>query len=238
MNCIVKEANVTDLVFLKDYPELIENSVTFFHKISFLTSSKEEYSYNGDDLVDFSYIDGSLCISVKCQCESEFSPTCVVALLKILCKIVMIVQDGAYPLSCMSLPFPLGCSLSKIEEEEENNLDGVNRKFCSDCHTPELYCTCLASAFNKTQFLAQLTNFNLCHACATFMPGCKCRHRLYFLYKFYFSKIVDGKIARRLNDVKRLAYLSSCNVQICFNCNRAANHCICDASFRVLYPAV
>ncbi|QER78612.2 E3 [Psittacine adenovirus 5] len=237
VNCIAEEAKVEDIVFVKDYPEVIDCTIGFFHKLNYLTSVKEILVYEGQDPVEFFYDDGNLCVSVKCDCDQTFSNGCILHMFHILCKAVMLVEDGAYPLSCMSFPPPLGCSLPRIEEEEIN-LDGANRKFCDECNTPELYCSCLDAALNKTQFLAQLSSFKLCHFCATFMPGCRCRHKIFFLYKFYSSFIIDGKVPKRLNQVKRIAYLSTCNVQVCLNCNRMYTHCICDSSYRKIYPAM
>lgn len=228
-----------DIAFLKDYPELnTDSTIVFYHKFVYLTNVTEKL-YCSFSNIDFSYVDDCLCITLRCACDNEFSEACLASNFRILCKAIMQVVDGAYPFSMVS-SFSSLSSVESLEKEErrksEENLDGFNVQFCKDCFTPILLCSCLSSCLNKEDFLNQLQVFPLCRACLLFQTQCTCRYQVLRLYNFYSKYNVDNKVPKRLNELRRIAYLASCNVQVCFNCNRYNLQCICEPSFRKIFP--
>lgn len=239
VNCIASVVSVMDIAFLKDYPELnIDSTIVFYHKFVYLTNVKEKVCCNFSN-IDYSYIDDCICITLKCDCNNEFSEACLASNFKVLCKAVMQVIDGAYPFSMVS-SFSSLSSVDSLKKEErrnsEENLDGFNVQFCKECFTPILLCSCLSLSLNKEDFLKELQVFPLCQACLFFLPECKCRYKLFSLYNFYSKYVVDNKVPKRLNELRRLAYLASCNVKVCLNCNRYNLQCICESSFRKIFP--
>lgn len=246
VNCIATVVSVADVIFLKDYPELNDQStISFYHKFTYMTNVTEKLNCF-DKRVEFTYLHGCLCVTVKCDCTEEFSLKCLMLNFGLLCKAVMLALDGTYPFSTSvspissdKLPF---CSEEneenekKEEEEDGFQLDVFNRRFCSLCFTPILFCSCITDALSQTEFLDQLQCYNLCAACNNFSPECECNFKIYELYQYYSKFIVNGKICKRMNEVRRLAYLSSCNIKICLNCNRAAFYCICDMVYKKYFP--
>ncbi|AEC32104.1 E3 protein [Raptor adenovirus 1] len=243
VNCIALTTDVIDVVFLKDYPEIrTGTSVVFCHKFSYTTNVHEKLVPITDN-VDFDYTNDCLCITVKCLCTDEFSVACLASNFRILCKTVMQAIDGAYPLSMASnsadsLPALLQKEEKEehLEEDDDHLLDGFDKKFCERCYSPPFLCACSVLALSKQEFLQQLSVLNLCYACQHFSKMCTCRYRVGLLYKFYRDHIVDNMIPKRMNEVKRLAYLASCNVKVCFNCNRYYLRCVCDADYQILFP--
>lgn len=228
VNCIAGIISVMDILFIKDYPDVNSNAtIEFVHKILYQTSVSDKVACNLEN-VEYNYVDGQLCVTVKCNCDEPFVKTCLTKNLRVLCKAVMQVIDGAYRISSPSLS-----SISSDElQEEKEEINGI----CKECHTPIFLCCCLGLAMSKSEFLFQLQNFSLCNACASCMPNCVCKYKVWLLYRYYEKCIVNNLVPKRMNEVKRLAYLSSCNVQICLNCNKVALYCICDGYYKKVFP--
>lgn len=110
--------------------------------------------------------------------------------------------------------------------------------FCEHCHAPDLLCRCYVPMLSKRAFLYQLRCFPLCNACLVFSRACECNFNILGLYAFYCSTARQYKVLRRMNEIKRIAYLAFCNRSVCFNCNKKAEYCICEKPYRVVYPKV
>lgn len=225
-----------DVLFLKDYPEINSNAtINFYHKFVYQTDVTSKVNCNYKN-VDFNYVNGELCITVKCDCVDEFSAACLASNLKILCKCVMQSIDGAYPFSSTSFSFisSVGLEEEKIEKTEDL-IDGFNMHFCKTCFSPVLFCTCLALALTKEEFLNELKVLSLCSSCTEFSSHCSCKYNVTAMYAFYQNLVVNNHVYKRFNEIKRLAYLSSCNVSVCFNCNKYSVMCICDEQYKKIF---
>lgn len=145
--------------------------------------------------------------------------------------------------SSAALPAPVSSSMpvasavtavpvsSSILQKRETCQD-----FCEQCHAPDILCRCYVPMLTKRAFLYQLRCFPLCNACLVFARACECNFNILNLYAFYCSTARQYKVLRRMNEVKRIAYLAFCNRSVCFNCNKKAEYCICERVYKIIYP--
>lgn len=214
---------VQDIIFEGDLPQAsTSKSMLFYHRFIYQTNTDAKLVTQFDNL-EFTYNNDKLCIALKCDCLDSFSNTCCDLNFNILCKVIMTAIDGAYPLQSPSFDVASRC------------VDGFNDSFCMFCFTGLLLCRCLEKALTKEEFLAEIKFFPACEACLKLSKGCECNFNFHKLYRYYMRKTSEGKILKKLNQVKRIAYVGSSNVSVCFNCNRIARFCICDPAFQLLY---
>ncbi|ALB78197.1 E3 protein [unidentified adenovirus] len=241
VNCMTESISAMDIVFESNYPEYKSGqSIVFCHRFSYMTTKTANCDLQCNyENVDLLHVDNDLCIILRCYCDNEFSDKCIDLNLKFLCKLVMTVLDGTYPFpstSTSSLDSGGKLQVKMTNTTQEKIMkDVLQNKFCSDCYTPILLCNCMEEALTRLDFLEQLSTFPLCKNCLSFQKGCYCPFAIYKLFQFYYTKVKNGLVRKRLNDVKRLAYLASCNVPMCFNCNRSYMHCLCCDEYQILY---
>lgn len=227
-NCMTLNINLNDLIFEKDYPEVTSSrSIVYFHKFIYHADTNVELATDFKNL-ELTYIDNKLCIGLKCDCLAAFSVQCFDMNLAILCKVIMTAIDGSYPLSDVG---------SSVGLKNEAVVDVFNQHFCGRCYSPVFLCLCLEEALTKEAFLQKLKQLNICNACLYLQKGCTCNFKIYKLYKFYKKRIINGKVRKRLNEVKRLAYLAASSVSVCLNCNRVSIKCLCENNFQITYPS-
>lgn len=223
VNCMTTSIKLEDIIFEGDLPETsTAKSMLFFHKFIYQTDCTVKLLTQMDNL-EFTYNDNKLCITLKCDCLDSFSSACCDMNFNILCKVIMTAIDGTYPLSTPPLDAASRC------------LDGFNESFCMFCFTGRLLCKCLEKELTKEEFLAELHFFPACHACLKLRRGCVCNFNFHKLYRYYRKQALEGKILKKLNQIKRIAYIGSSNVPVCFNCNRIARFCICEPAYQLLY---
>lgn len=228
---MTSKVDVKDLILEKDLPEITSSrSIVYFHKYIYQTDVTTKLNSNYDNL-EFTYLGDKLCIGLKCDCIDAFSSYCLKVNLPVLCKTLMTAIDGSYPLPDVEVQ-------NSGLKEEERNYDIFGNLFCCVCKTPPFLCVCLEEPYDRIAFVLELKSLPLCESCLNFKKKCSCNFKIQRLYKFYRSCVVNGKILKRMNEIKRLAYLGSCSVQVCFNCNRYSLHCICDENYRITYPSI
>lgn len=214
---------VEDIIFEGDLPEVsTSKSLKFWHKFIYQTDVDVKL-VTQLDVLQFSYNNDKLCIALKCDCTNAFSGSCCQTNFGILCKVIMTAIDGTYPLADSPVKTVSRC------------VDGMHDQFCSDCFTGRLLCRCLERRLSKKKFLAELIFFPACGACKVLSKHCECNFNFFKLYRFYQKLAADGKILRKMNEIKRIAYLASSNVSVCFNCSRISRFCMCEPAFQIHY---
>ncbi|AAC64537.1 E3 protein [Turkey adenovirus 3] len=236
INCMTDVVNVMDLVFDCDYPEFKSgSSVMFSHRFSYLTDCKNKTILPlVDENCELMLVNDEICVVVKCYCDEEFSDHCLTINLKLMCTLVMKLIDGAYPLPPSPADLPASACVATALKNE-NKRDFLHNSFCNKCRIPVLLCLCTENALTKEEFMHQLVNFPLCSNCFKGNSDCSCAFYICKLYSFYRSRVSSGLVRKKLNDVKRLAYLGSCNVDMCINCGRSLKDCLCSEAYQLLY---
>lgn len=227
--------NVMDIVFDCDYPEFKSgDSVMFSHRFSYLTECKNKTIMPiMDENCELMLVNDEICIVVKCYCDDEFSEKCLAVNLKLLCKLIMKLIDGTYPLS---LPSSSSAESLDFPTELEDMKDFLHNKFCNECKIPVLLCLCNEIILTRQEFLEQLDSYSLCNNCKAFISSsCSCNFKISKVYSFYLQCSVNGLVRKKLNDVKRLVYLCSCNTDMCLNCGRSYSYCLCPIDYRIIY---
>lgn len=224
---------MTSFIKLKDVG-FERNLDTGLHSILYQTHLTNRLEAN-HSRVKFDYIEEKLLIRVDCKCENAFSEACMNANLPLLCKSYITAFEGAYPSSSSASNSTLLIKTADTKLGRYYEADNFNNCFCDICYCPIYYCCCVEPAMDSEEFLAKLRTFPLCRACEVLGENCNCGYKIKDLYKYYMSKVYNGKVLKRLNEVRRLAYISSCNCGVCLNCNRHFERCICDDDYRMFY---
>lgn len=213
--------DVRDLNFVKDMPEAsTSRSIRFYHKIIYQTNSNAKLTTDVPNL-EFTYPAEKLCITLRCECLDAFSAVCLDMNFNTLCKVIMTAEDGTYPLS--------------TSPEFLKYKDALDQDFCMMCFTGRLLCRCRVREMSRHEFLAEIKHFPACDACLQLSKNCSCCYKFYRLFRYYKRQVREGKVLKKLNEIKRLAYLGGSSCTVCFNCSRIAKFCICDHSYQLLY---
>lgn len=221
--------NLANIIFERDL------DAVNLHRIVYYTDVSAKLHVSAEN-VELSYCEDKLVITIICKCADPFSVDCMDTNLPLLCKTVMVALDGTYPL-------PPSPSVRSRLQIKSNNValgscyraDIFNNKFCELCFSPIYLCSCVDDVLTKEEFMAKLHVFDLCIGCMQYDKNCTCGFKIYYLHKYYRSFAYNGKVPKRLNDIKRIAYLASCNVDVCLNCNRYSMKCVCDKEHRMYY---